>query len=167
MGWNEAAVEGDCSFPFCNTFVIFASFEMRIWFFFLSDLIGTISILYHDFMSSAFQPWKKLKQNYLTWKPNMMKKLLPSKSLPISLCPCAFGQGAPSIAHPWKISLLRPPVDWLCKEVHGLEDTWPLSCYKEQSVVSMTSLHKFKTQDVTVSCVWCSQDSPSNWHFFS
>ena len=105
--------------------------------FFLSDLIGTISILYHDFMSSAFQPWKKLEQNYLTWKPNMMKKLLPSKSLPISLCPHAFGQVAPSTANPWKFSLLHPPVDWLCKVVQGLEDTWCLSCCKEQSVIPM------------------------------
>lgn len=137
MGWGEAAVEGDFSFPFCDTFVIFASFEMRIWFFFLSDLIGIISILYHDFMSSAFQPWKKLEQNYLTWKPNMMKKLLPSKSLPIPLCPHAFGRVAPSTANPGKVSLLHPPVDWLCKGVQGLEDTWRLSCCKEQSVIPM------------------------------
>ena len=61
-------------------------------------------------------------------------------SLPISLC-----QVAPSTANPWKVSLLRPPVDWLCKVVQGLEDTWPLSCCKEQSVIPMVPLHKFKT----------------------
>lgn len=118
---------------FCHLWLL--KWEYIACILFLIKLISTSSILCYGFMSSAFQPWKKLEQNYLTWKPNMMKKLLPSKSLPaFSICMCLIRSHL--------MSLIRNRFSLLCshRAVRGLEGAWPLSHCKECSVIPMSSL---------------------------
>lgn len=122
--------------------------EHIAWCFYIFNLIWTIRILHFGFLSFVFQPWKKLRQNYLTWKPNMMKKLLPSKSLAGFLQPHVVGQVSPDFANPQKISTALPSCQ-LFRVTRELERAWPLSCYKEYSVIPISCSHQFNAPDVT------------------
>lgn len=112
------------------------------------------------FYVSSFQPWKKLEQNYLTWKPNTMKKLLPSKSLP-------------GFLH----LLIWSGLIWLCQSMKAFPSpsfcmlalqsgSGFRRCLASGTAVRNTVLFPWVACVSLIPKLWCSQNNPTPWNFF-